>query len=300
MDNKVEMYQLLQRQSLPLDAKISLTKQRMREYARLTDHQMYVCFSGGKDSTVLLDIVRKIFPNIPAVFCDTGLEYPEIRDFVKTIDNVTWIKPQMSFKAVIDKYGYPVVSKETSQKIYDIRNTKSDKFRHKRLYGDKNGSGKIPNKWKYLVDCDFKIDCKCCNVMKKRPFKVYEKESKRYPIVGTMAGDSRLRMQSYMRYGCNNFGDNKKQSMPLGFWVEKDIWEYIKKFDLPYSDIYKKGYHRTGCMFCMFGLHMEPKPNRFDLMKNTHPKQYKYCMEKLGLEKVLKVLNINQQLDIFE
>lgn len=41
----------------------------------------YVSFSGGKDSTVLLDIARKIYPEIPAVFSNTGLEYPEIRKF---------------------------------------------------------------------------------------------------------------------------------------------------------------------------------------------------------------------------
>lgn len=57
-----------------------------------------MAFSGGKDSTVLLDIARKIYPDIEAVYNDTGLEYPELREFVKTIDNVTWLRPKENFK----------------------------------------------------------------------------------------------------------------------------------------------------------------------------------------------------------
>ena len=77
-------------------------------------YKIYNSFSGGKDSTVLLDLVRRVFPDCPAVFIDTGLEYPELRDFVKTIDNVVWLKPEMNFKKVIETYGYPIISKEIS------------------------------------------------------------------------------------------------------------------------------------------------------------------------------------------
>ena len=75
--------------------------------------------------------------------------------------------------------------------------------------------------------------------------------------------------------------------MPLAFWTEKDIWEYIEKYNLKYSEIYDKGYTRTGCMFCMFGLNLENSPNRFEKMKKTHPKTYDYCMKNLGLRKVI-------------
>ena len=94
-------------QNLPLELKILKTEQRIREWYEHWEGQVYVSFSGGKDSTVLLHIARSIYPDIPAVFVDTGLEYPEIRRFVKQTKNVIWLKPEMNFRRVIEKYGYP-------------------------------------------------------------------------------------------------------------------------------------------------------------------------------------------------
>ena len=112
------MQDLMQMQALPLDLKIRLTKQRIRDWVNeYGEDGVYVSFSGGKDSTVLLHIVREEYPNIPAVFVDTGLEYPEIRQFVKTFDNVEWLKPKMNFKKVIETYGYPFIGKEVSEKV---------------------------------------------------------------------------------------------------------------------------------------------------------------------------------------
>lgn len=112
---------LQQMQSLPLSAKILMTKRRIREWYDYWDGQVYVSFSGGKDSTVLLHIARELYPDIEAVFVNTGLEYPEIQSFVKTFDNVTILRPKMRFDEVIKTYGYPMISKETSQDIYDAR-----------------------------------------------------------------------------------------------------------------------------------------------------------------------------------
>lgn len=96
---------LLEFQSYPLSVKIEMTKHRIREWInRFGEDGVYISFSGGKDSTVLLDLVRKDYPNVEAAFVDTGLEYPEIREFVKQFDNVTWLKPKMNFKKVIEKY----------------------------------------------------------------------------------------------------------------------------------------------------------------------------------------------------
>lgn len=112
-----ELYQM---QSLPLHAKISMTITRVRGWLDAWDDNCYISFSGGKDSTVLVDIIHNKMgrTDIPLVFVDTGLEFPEIRDFVKSYgDKVTWLRPQMNFREVIAKYGYPFISKEMSAVI---------------------------------------------------------------------------------------------------------------------------------------------------------------------------------------
>ena len=122
MGNKHVISDLYQMQALPLNAKISMTQRRIREWVdEYGEDGVYISFSGGKDSTVLLDIARKLYPNIRAVFVDTGLEYPEIRAFVNGFDNVDWIRPKLTFRQVIAKYGYPFISKEVSETVYYAR-----------------------------------------------------------------------------------------------------------------------------------------------------------------------------------
>ena len=299
----MEIWELKQRQSLPLDAKIKLSLDRIRKFYDYFNGNVYISFSGGKDSTVLLNLVRSLYPKIPAVFVNTGLEYPEIVKFVKTKENVIWIKPKMNFKDVIEKYGYPVVSKEVAKQIREIRNTKSDKLKNRRLYGINKKSGRLSDKWKYLINAPFKISDYCCDVMKKRPFKVWEKQTGNKPIIGMMVSDSRSRLRLYIKSGgCNAFNASRPTSNPLMVWNENDIWEYIRKYNIPYSSIYDMGYHRTGCMFCMFGVHLEKKPNRFQLMERTHLKLYKYCMNDLGCKKVLNYIGVKTKYnkDLFE
>lgn len=140
---------LYQMQSLPLSAKIQMTERRIREWAGYygTDG-MYLGFSGGKDSTVLLDISRKIFPSIPAVFVDTGLEYEEIRGFVSRQENVEVLRPKMNFRQVIQKYGYPFIGKEVAGCVYGARRYMKKLMERERM---ESGSGIIPN-YSYMAD----------------------------------------------------------------------------------------------------------------------------------------------------
>jgi len=290
-----KLYTLRIRQKYPLDMLEYFSDLRIKQWYDFWEGQVYVAFSGGKDSTVLLHKVRRLFPDVPAVFSDTGLEYPEIRAFVKTIDNVVWMRPKMNFKQVLDKYGFPILSKEISMGFDRYRNTKDPVQKDLRINGGINPtSGRkqqrsIPVKWQYLLDSGFMFSERCCDVLKKEPFKRYEKESKRRPYVGTMVVESQARKKAYAKSGCNSFTD-KGQSKPISFWTEAHIWEYIRKHDLPYSEIYDMGETRTGCMFCMFGVQMESKPNRFDRMAVTHPKEYNACMEKYGMRPVLELI----------
>jgi len=274
-------------QAQPLNIKILMTQRRIRDWYEYWNGDVYVSFSGGKDSTVLLHITRQLYPDIKAVFVDTGLEYPEIKEFVKSIDNVIWLRPKMSFKEVIEKYGYPVISKEQAKWIENYRIGKTEKM--------KLEINKVSKKWQYLKDAPFKISAKCCDKLKKDPVKRFEKEFGLKPILGNMACESRRRTQEYLKVGCNAFEAKRPISRPLSFWLEEDIWNYIKTYNVPYSKIYDMGYDRTGCMFCMFGVHLEKEPNKFQRMKITHPQLYDYCLNKLDLKQVLDYIHIKYE-----
>lgn len=293
----MELWQLKQMQSLPLEAKIIKSQQRIREWYEHWDGNVYVSFSGGKDSTVLLHLVRQLYPDVPAVFCDTGLEFPEIKQFVRQTENVTILRPDMSFKKVIEKYGYPTIGKEVAECVEGAR--KGQPYRIRRFDPNYKPMFNV-SKWAFLLDAPFKISASCCDVMKKSPFRRYEKETGFKPILGTMAAESRLRTQGWLKAGCNAFENKRPVSQPLSFWLEQDIWGYLHKFDVPYSTIYDMGYQRTGCIFCMFGCHLEPYPNRFQKLSQTHPKLYEYCMKPaseggLGLAEVLDYIGVDYE-----
>lgn len=309
--NKHTTADLKQMQSLPLDIKIEMTKRRIKEWYEAFDGNVYVSFSGGKDSTVLLHIARQMYPDIPAVFVDTGLEYPEIRSFVKTVDDVTWLRPEKNFKEVIQIYGYPVISKEVADAVsLAKRGFKSGihKLNGENSRGEPVHFRKGFVKYKPLVDSPFMVGDECCAVMKKKPVKIYEKESGRKAIVATMARESAMRQTQWLKTGCNAFDSARQISTPMAFWAEQDILLYLKTYAVPYCHIYGEivdengklkttGASRTGCMFCMFGAHLEKEPNRFQRMKITHPKIYDYCMKPmadggLGLAEVLDFIGV--------
>lgn len=322
IQNRHQSWELAQMQSLPLDAKIRMSKQRIQQWYYAFGGQVYVSFSGGKDSTVLLHLVRSVFPDVEALFIDTGLEYPEIREFVKKQDNVTIIKPEMNFKEVVMKYGYPLPTKELARKIYYAK--KGSEWAKKFVDGtavDAEGRPsryRVTDRWKPLLDAPFEVSNYCCDVMKKHPARKFGKETGKVPFVGTMACESKLRCQAWQRTGCNAFEGKHPQSAPLSFWTQNDILTYLLTYQIEiasvYGDIVETGEYqellndcvpeykttkcdRTGCMFCMFGCHLEKHPNRFERMKETHPAQYEWCMKSvdeggLGLDDVLNYVNI--------
>ena len=269
-------------QALDLEHKLILTKGRIQEWYEHWDGKVYVSFSGGKDSTVLLHIVRQLYPKVPAVFVDTGLEYSEVREFALSRENVIRLTPKMNFRQVLEKCGYPIIRKEIAHAIESVRRNPDCKNSKKLLTGYMSDGKKtdfyIPEKWKYCIDAPFEISEKCCYYMKKQPFIQYEKANKRAMMTGEMASDSMSRKKEYVANGCNAFNLKRPKSTPLGFWLESDVWEYLRRYEVPYSKIYDMGYDRTGCMFCMFGCHLEERPSRFQRMQVTHPKQYQYCI----------------------
>lgn len=163
----------------------------------------------------------------------------------------------------------------------------------------------IFNKEKWLPLCNntqFKISHKCCFVMKKSPFGVYKRKTKLVPFLGTLAEESRLREQAWLKHGCNAFTESNQTSQPLSFWTEQDILKYLYVEGYEIASVYGDivgvdesgieynpmpgvdcklkctGCDRTGCIFCGFGAHLEKGETRFQKLAKTHPKQYEYCL----------------------
>lgn len=125
MRTNEELEQLLQ---MTLADKVIMSKVRIAEFYEHYNGNVVVSFSGGKDSTVLLHLVRSLFPDVKGVFCDTGLEFPEVKDHVKSLENIDIIRPKFSFRQVLEQYGWVYPSKETAKKIYYAK--KADRGRN--------------------------------------------------------------------------------------------------------------------------------------------------------------------------
>ena len=360
---------LRQKQGLPLEVKVLLTRERIRQWVNeYGEDGVYVSFSGGKDSTVLLDLVRNVcgYTSVPAVFVDVPTQYPELKEFVKTYSDVEILKPKISFMEVCSKYGFPLISKEVSETVSYARKYlkkladegRNDKMNYAFGMADllgierrRGGSedynallrgeisdeilknapvrlqilfGKLEHKdhgvptgeyssmydrrrYQFFLDAPFEIGSDCCKAMKKAPIHKYARETGRMPMTAQMADESLLRRQQWVKFGCNGFDRKNPLSNPMSFWTEQDVLQYIAENNLPICSVYGKvikdcgkgncdgqlswadyglyeetgkpkykctGCKRTGCMLCGFGCHMEKSPNRFELLKKTHPKMY--------------------------
>lgn len=302
-DLKLNEWQFSQRKYLPWETKLQLTKTRIQEWYDNWGGQVYLSYSGGLDSTVLLHLIRKTLgEDVPAVFSNTGLEFPELVRFArKASGEFKEIEPRdkngnrITYRDVVLSEGYPLVSKETAMKIRKLRHGDlSDRYRNYLLNGDERGSfGVLPKKWRCLLNAPFDTSEKCCDVMKKKPFIKYTRETGRVPFIGTTQDEGFVRARLYSHTGCNVYDGKTIKSQPMGFWTKQDVLRYVIENDLEicsvYGDIkksscgqyYLTGEQRTGCMFCAFGAHLEPEPNRFQRMAVTHPGYYRLCFKAL-------------------
>lgn len=319
-------------QALSLDIKIQMSLRRIIDWVDYYGVEgVYIAWPGGKDSTVVRHLVRQEYPNSVSVFSNTGLEYPEIQRFVKDAkkrgEPVEIFRPKMRFDEVIKKYGYPVISKEVSEKIRKARKNIRDGNYSLRLcqlgvMPDEYGGLKVDERYDYfktakgslfevkkyrpLLDVDFLISDECCWEMKKSVMIEYERNTGRVPILGMMAAESQKRKQGWMKTGCNAFESDRPQSNPIAFWTEQDVLQYIRKYNLEIPSVYGEivyaeepgqirieeitgddfgcdqlcttGCHRTGCIFCAYGAHMPKGRDRFLRLRETHPRQYEYCI----------------------
>ena len=162
--------------------------------SRLGLDKVYLSFSGGKDSTVMLDLARHIYPDILAVFSNSGNEYPDIIRFVRETQargaNIQIIRPKMTPRQVWDKYGFPLIGKEQAEKIHRIRVNPDTKTARK--WKADTGYFKLAHRWRYLINEPYNTSHLCCKILKKDPFHHFEHETGRRPIIGVMAIDGYL------------------------------------------------------------------------------------------------------------
>ena len=274
-----------------LDSKIIQTKFLIRQaVTEFGLDKVYVSYSGGKDSTVLSHLAKSLYPDILHIFANTTNEYPETLQHIKwekecNGTNLISVLPKdvhgevWDFRKVVDRYGYPMFSKRVSNAIRTYQHALSDTTRQHSLdYIDRNFK-------KYSKYKELPISDKCCDRLKKDPLRRKARElGMRCAILGILASESYQREKDWLEYGCNVFHERKdNQSRPLSFWTDDDILEYIDRFHLRIPALYDMGYTRNGCMYCGFGVHLEPDGcNRYQRLKQTHPAQYNYFIKNFG------------------
>ncbi|WP_310601455.1 phosphoadenosine phosphosulfate reductase family protein [Desulfobulbus sp.] len=306
---KRAMEALSDKQALPLEEKIALSLELIHDWYKAWNGKVSVSYSGGKDSSVLLWLVRQVYPHVPAVFGHTGLEYPEVVRLVLDTPNHVILRPSMRFSEVIRRYGWPLASKKIARGVNIVRHPTDRNQNITRLYleginryGIPVHGYKIAQQWRFLFDAPFEVSDKCCAVMKKDPMAAYERSSGNRPFVGTMASDSKQRQRTYLQHGCNAYDMKRPRSAPLSFWTEQDVLHCIQKYGIRIPSVYGEivrtqdgffstaGVSRTGCLFCCFGLSLDGQQgasNRFELLAESHPKLHQFVMDRLGLREVL-------------
>ena len=280
---------------MSLDEKEAHAAEQIEQFYMREKGQVYLAFSGGKDSTVVKYIMEhKAFVqrDIPAVFVNTGLEYPESVEFAKEQGAVA-LRPEKTFKQVLIEYGYPLISKDVASAIAEIRHNPTG-CRQKQFDESYSWSKYCKVKWKPMIDLPIKISNKCCEALKKSPLKNYQRKTGRHSIRGLTVAEGGQRRQSWMnRGGCTAFSDEGSKAPvcdPISPWLSQDVLKYIVRENIAISSVYGtvdkdrhgryacSGESRTGCMFCPFGMHLEKGETRFQRLQKLRPKIYEYVV----------------------
>lgn len=273
---------------------------------------------GGLDSITLLIFLRTIGINAPAISVsyleDASIQRIHKQLGVEPLksalrpDGTNWSKSQ-----IMQEFGFPVLSKEIAAKIETLANPtdKNKTVRHAIVTGEtgeyggyqKNSRMRMSQKWlnkfggyanedegtDYEIP-DFKVSSKCCYYLKEKPCDDWAKEHNSVPYVGLMASEGGRRAKSLRINGCNYFGKSTTRSAPFAIFNRQDLLQLALDLDVPVPEIYgtiernaegtlyTTKAQRTGCSMCGFGIHLEKRPHRFDLLKERNPDEWNYWM----------------------
>lgn len=232
--------------NLPLGAKIERAHMLIIEHLQKYKRNVVAC-SWGKDSIVLLHLVRDFCPNVKVVFHNTGVEYPQNLEYRNLmlkewgITNYEETKPLIPFWECVTKYGYPDTRQMASQ-----------------------GKRREP---------------KCCLYLKNKPAQIWCKENNiELEFVGLQASESMVRRLSFLREGESFYSKTHKHQIcrPLMVWTDKDIWGYQKLYNIPRNKLYDI-MPRNGCMPCT-GF-----KGWSEVMVKANPKLYNFISMQKGM-----------------
>lgn len=278
----MDLQTLRQRQAWTLNQKIDHSLGVIEQFNSHFNGQVFVSFSGGKDSCVMLSLVELIIPQVPCLFIMTGCESPSVCRFIRQMKaeghNIEMARPQKTLRQVFAECGFPLVSKEVSHDIAAVRRNPYCASSRKKLW--LANPHHIPERWMFLLNEPYNVSDRCCFWLKKQPSHEYIKRTGRHPYLGLLADEGYTRQTAYIsRGGCNSFRDDDKQiatSWPLAIWNEADVWQYIRDRKIKVPDIYAKGATRTGCMGCGFGV--QRSTEGLEVMRREWPRWYDLIM----------------------
>lgn len=322
-------------QQLPYEQKLVLAKARALEFFHeiVENRGANVHVSvGGLDSIMLYIFLREVCGiNVEGVTV-SSLEDKTVQAVHKQL-GLTIIKPYKSKVAVINEFGYPILSKEIAAKIELLQNPtdKNKTVRHAIITGEtgeyggwqKNSRMRLSQKWLNLFGGyenenegvnyqtpDFKVSSKCCYYLKEKPADDWARQHNSYPYLGMMASEGGRRQKSLMMHGCNYYGATTTRSCPFATFSRQDILQLALDLDVPVPEIYgtivrdDNGHlyttkaQRTGCSMCGFGIQLEKRPHRFDRLRETNPKEWHFWMYDMGWGHVLDYIGIEWEDEI--
>lgn len=265
---------------LTLFDRINVIRDVIRKYG---EDQFYISFSGGKDSTVLHYLIDEALPGnrIPRVYADTGIEYNAVKEFVKELqakdDRIQIIKPSVNIKQMLERDGYPFKNKQHSHVLAVYQHSGMGNTVKQYLY-DNRGKFNCPNTLKYQFSEAFhlKVSEKCCQRMKKEPFKRWEKENGRYiALTGMMASEGGLRESIQYCIITDKDGKLKKFHPLLKVSEEWENW-YVDERNIKLCKLYYPPYifKRTGCKGCPYALGLQ---EQLEVMYTLMPEEYRQC-----------------------
>ena len=336
---------LAEKQSWSFERKVQVAQSRILEFCMLNENKVCVAFSGGADSTVLLDMVCKVWSKLldnpeplTVLYSNTSNEFATMPKHSQNIVNLMQekhgvtidyqvVRGKENFFSIVKTKGYPVGSKKIARMVSDIKKALSKLGIEYTDIADKLDNGvesadylrtlhlpdgviayltgitrnnhvsnswKLPKKWRKLIVAPFDVTNKCCDILKKEPMKIIQKETNKGVFIGTMASDSSMRNEAYRQHGCIIFNEKTKQCTPMGYWLEQDKMKYLIDNKLPVAPVYGEikrncegkyyftGEDHTGCKLCLFGCHLDKGENRIQRLSKIEPATYNFAMKPLS------------------